>query len=62
VDDSLRAEGSAEIDGDAGADERAACATVPPEKREERRLNSTGRARSDDADADDDKAVVPGWA
>ena len=52
------AEGSAEVDGDAGADERAAGVTVRPERREEWRPNRRGQ--SDDTDADDDKVVVPG--
>ena len=48
----------AEVDGDAGADEKAVGAAVRPERRERGRLKRRGR--SDDADAEDVKAAVPG--
>jgi hypothetical protein len=48
----------AEVDGDAGADEKAVAVAARPERRERGRLKR--RARSDEADADDYKAVVPG--
>jgi len=48
----------AEVDGDAGADENAVGVAVRPERRERGRLKRRGR--SDDADAEDVKAAVPG--
>lgn len=53
----IAAAAGAEVDGDAGADEKAVGA-VRPERRERGRLKRRGRR--DDADAEDVKAAVPG--
>jgi len=47
-----------EVDGDAGADEKAVGVAARPERRERGRLKRRGRR--DAADSDGDKALVPG--